>query len=116
MLEKFNLQIALQSFNSEYIKTQLQGLKTIMELLSYIRLDRTADSLQTEHLKEWINSNNIFNKLFKSDKYQLITKAADFFKFLLSESMITEQHLEVLWSQARKNDTELKLAIYKVNA
>jgi len=48
MLEKFNLKIALQSFNSEYIKTQLQGLKTIMELISQLRSERTADSLQAD--------------------------------------------------------------------
>lgn len=57
MLEKFNLQMALQSFNSEFIKTQLQGLKTIMELLSQLKNDRTVDSLQSSELRDWIEEN-----------------------------------------------------------
>ncbi|EAR94410.2 ubiquitin carboxy-terminal hydrolase (macronuclear) [Tetrahymena thermophila SB210] len=114
MLEKFNLQTALQSFNSEFITTQLQGLKTIMELLSQLRSDRTAESLQSSELKDWIEENQIFQKLFNSQKYQLIQKAGDFFKFMLNEGMIKDQHLEILWNQTRRNDTELKLAIYKI--
>jgi len=65
-------------------------------------------------LKAWIEENEIFNRLFKSDKYQLIAKAADFFKFMLSESMIDVEHLELLWAQTRKHDMELKLAVYTI--
>lgn len=33
---------------------------------------------------------------------------------MLSENMIDESHLELLWAQTRKHDMELKLAIYTI--
>lgn len=60
MLEKLNIKLALNAFNSEFIKTQLLGLKILMELLVSLRNEKNMDSLKSAELSTLVEENEIF--------------------------------------------------------
>jgi ubiquitin carboxyl-terminal hydrolase 34 len=64
---------------------------------------------------EWINDNKIFEQLYvQNTNSHLIQRSSDFLKFMLDEHLVTIEHMEMVWASARRNETEQKLAVYKV--
>jgi ubiquitin carboxyl-terminal hydrolase 34 len=121
MIDKWDMQVALKCFNSDFLERKIQGLKAIQDLIK-----KTKDyqvSMQNSDIKfltiqimvEWLNENRIFETLYvNSSNSHLVQRSAEFFKFMLEEKLVTLNHIGMIWAGVNKGETEHKLAIYKL--
>lgn len=114
MVESLNLQICSICFDSKFLERKLQGLKSLLEVLKQVKFGH-AKFITNEYLNEFIETNQIFDKIYGNRGHtQLIQRSSEFLKFLIGEGNLSPEELEVVWSSTRKGDTETKLATYKV--
>lgn len=121
MTDRFDMDIAFKCFSSEFLERKLQGLKAIQELIKKTKeYQITMDSsdikfLSNEIMKEWLAEKKIFETLYvNSANSHLVQRSAEFFKFLLEEKIVTQDHIHQMWQSISKGETEHKLAIYKL--
>ena len=71
--------------------------------------------LTTPLLVEWINENKIFEQLYvQNTNSHLIQRSSEFLKFMLDEHLVTANQMEMVWASVERNETEQKLAVYKL--
>lgn len=121
MSDKIEMNISLKCFNSDFLERKLQGLKSIQDLMrknkDFQMTMQNSDIkfLTTQIIVEWINENKIFEGLYvQNTNSHLIQRSSDFLKFMLDEHLVSSQHMEMVWASARRDETEQKLAVYKL--
>jgi len=113
-LERFNLEISLLCFDSNFLERKLQGLKSLLEIIKNTRYNSTK-YLTTEILNKFIVANDIFDKIYGSKGHvQLVQRSADFLKYMINESSLDTNQLALVWNATTKGDVETKLTVYKV--
>lgn len=71
--------------------------------------------LSIQIMVEWLNEKKIFESLYvNTTNSHLVQRSAEFFKFMLDEKLITQDHINMMWAGVNKGETEHKLAIYKL--
>jgi hypothetical protein len=113
-IENLNLEICSICFGAEFLDRRLQGLKTLLEMIRNVRYG-SSKLITGDALKKFINSHNIFSKIYGSKGHvELVKRSSDFLRYMVTEGMLTTEYLDNVWESTTKGDVETKLQIYKI--
>mgnify|MGYP002361417831 FL=1 len=66
-------------------------------------------------LVEWLNNNSIFEKVYIiNTHYELLKRSGEYFRFLVLEDALSNEHLALMFQTAQRCDHDSKLAYYKI--
>jgi ubiquitin carboxyl-terminal hydrolase 34 len=98
--------------NSDTLKRRIQGVN---ELKDVVRTYRVYLSSRIPKLVEWLNNNSIFEKVYIiNTHYELLKRSGEYFRFLVLEDALSNEHLALMFQTAQRCDHDSKLAYYKI--
>jgi hypothetical protein len=106
---RIKFDIAIRGFKSELLTRKIQSLNELKEILSHLTRSNALEVLTRKIAEE-----GVFERLFGPGTHsELIKRSSEFLKFMMTESLLHEKELELLW-QCTKTDVETKKMIYKI--
>ena len=95
----FNLNMCLTMLKSDFFPRRIQGFKNLNEITKQLRF-YVSRSFKADYLAKWLKDNEILKEVFTQERHhlQLIQRAGDVIKFLLLESEITPEELQLIWN------------------
>ncbi|KAL4448730.1 hypothetical protein ABPG74_012819 [Tetrahymena malaccensis] len=117
--EKLSMSLALKCYQTDVLKQRLAGLKLICEIIKYVKQNsyKSSDNLIIKPAKfvEWIKTNNIIEDLYLNNIHsEMINRSAEFFKFMLSQNLFTEQLARDMFNAIDKQDQMTKQGFLKL--
>ncbi|EAS02785.2 ubiquitin carboxy-terminal hydrolase (macronuclear) [Tetrahymena thermophila SB210] len=117
--EKLSMSLALKCYQTDVLKQRLAGLKLICEIIKYVKQNsyKSSDNLIIKPAKfvEWIKTNNIIEDLYLNNIHsEMINRSAEFFKFMLSQNLFTEQLAREMFNAIDKQDQMTKRGFLKL--
>ncbi|KAL4498387.1 hypothetical protein ABPG72_013193 [Tetrahymena utriculariae] len=117
--EKLSMCLALKCYQTDVLKQRLAGLKLICEIIKYVKQNsyKSSDNLIIKPAKfvEWIKTNNIIEDLYLNNIHsEMINRSAEFFKFMLSQNLFTEQLAREMFNAIDRQDQMTKQGFLKL--
>jgi hypothetical protein len=131
-IDRFNLDVALKCFRSPYLEKRLAGLNDIKELIGNVRKDeygqkvrqgsftmmpsmvhKNDSSIDSPALAQWLRTNNILEQLYGENMHpELVRRCVDIPRFLSSEGMLEDKHLDLIWEASEGKHESICHLIY----
>ena len=106
------LELANLCLKSESLKRRLQGLSEIKDILKSVR---THLPHKLNVIGKWLRDHEVFEKIYVENSHaQLIKKSTEYFKFLITESLLEVEQLKLIYKAAQRGDFETRLSVYKL--
>ena len=115
IIENFFMDLSLICIKSNFLDRKIQGLKNLDEFIGNIKENRVKTIKITE-ICQWIKKHEILEFILDNFHTQIVQRLSGFFKFLLEENIILEEHIERIWSISLKADKETRDNIYELFA
>lgn len=122
VIEQFNLSVALKSFHGPFLERRLNGLKTILDLLTVASTKTDIKSVwhTLADVLTWVSENKVIEEIYRDPNQSpaIIQKSTDLLKFMARDYSLKIHHFDALWDAAMQA-LELKyqdtaLTIFKV--
>ena len=116
LIENFNLEISLKSFQTPYLERKIQGLRGISDAISRAKFAKEA-SMQSQELVNWVKSQDIISEVFgPKGHFQLVQRCGEIITLLSNSGDLTREQLEFIWISAQKQDEDMRQSVYKMFA